>query len=243
MKHIVKKTSAKFESDPERPLRIGLMVPVNNTTMEPELLAWLPPGSTCIRIGIPRAKGMLTPADLPGYLEQATRLARELPREQIDLVVYGCTAAGFIAGPRRDAEVAAELAAITSRPVVTTASSMNAVLGQLGAKRIALVTPYLDAVNERLKSFIEDAGMRVEALSSFHASTVDELAAITPAQIAQRARETARSGIDAMFIACSQLPTRAIVPELERELGIPVWSSIRATAREATRALETALPR
>mgnify|MGYP006190617943 CR=1 FL=1 len=31
----------------------------------------------------------------------------------------------------------------------------------------------------------------------------------------------------------------AILADLERELGIPVWSSIRATARQATLAAET----
>jgi len=35
-------------------MHTGLLVPINNTTMEPELLAWLPEGSTCRRLGIPR---------------------------------------------------------------------------------------------------------------------------------------------------------------------------------------------
>src|SRR5688572_4349099 len=187
----------------ERPLSVGLMVPINNTTMQPELLAWLPEGSSCRRIGIPRGKAMLTPATLPEYLGQATALAKELANEDIDLVVYGCTAAGFMAGPARDAEVAAELAAITAKRVVTTASSMSAVLDDIGARNIALITPYLDDVNDRLQSFLEPSGIRVEVLSSFRAPTVDALAAITSAQIAARAREVMKPGIDAMFIACS----------------------------------------
>ncbi len=219
-------------------LSIGLMVPANNTTMEHELLAWLPEGSSCRRIGIPRGKGMLTPETLPEYLAQATVLARALADDEIDLVVYGCTAAGFMAGPGRDAQVAVDLAAITGKRVVTTASSMGAVLQDIGARKIALITPYQDAVNERLKTFLEPAGIVVETLSTFSAETVDELAAITPEQIAQRARDVMSPGIDAMFIACSQLPTRAIIPDLERELGIPVWSSIRATAWQATRTAE-----
>jgi maleate cis-trans isomerase len=222
----------------DKPLVAGLMVPINNTTMEPELLAWLPAGSTCKTLRIPRPKGMLTPADLPAYLGQAIELARTYAADPVDIVVYGCTAAGFMAGPQRDAEVAAELARVSGKPVVTTASAMTAVLERIGAKRIALITPYLEPVNERLRAFIEEGGMRVAVLSSFHAQTVDELAAITSAQIVARAREVMRPGIDAVFIACSQLPTRAIVLDLERELGIPVWSSIRASAWEAQRALE-----
>ena len=220
------------------PLDVGLMVPINNTTMEPELLAWLPEGSSCRTIRIPRGQGMLTPASLPAYLAQAVKLAEALDDERIDLVVYGCTAAGFMGGPARDAEVAAELAAVTGKDVVTTASAMGAVLESLHARTIALITPYADPVNETLKTFLPS--FQIEVLSTFRAQTVVELAAITSEQIAQRAREIMRPGVDAMFIACSQLPTLAIIPELERELGIPVWSSIRATAWQALRAAEKA---
>jgi maleate cis-trans isomerase len=217
----------------DRSLAVGLMVPANNTTMEHELLAWLPEGSSCARLGIPRGKAMLTPETLPEYLDRAIRLAREFRDDEIDLVVYGCTAAGFMGGPARDAEVAGRLGDVTRKRVITTASSMSAVLQDIGAKRIALVTPYLDPVNAQLKNFLDPAGIAIEVLSSFRAATVDELAAITGEQIAARARETMKPGVDAMFIACSQLPTRAIIPGLERELGIPVWSSIRATAWQA----------
>ena len=36
-------------------LKVGLMVPMNNTTMERELLAWLPAESTCATLRIPLA--------------------------------------------------------------------------------------------------------------------------------------------------------------------------------------------
>ncbi|MGQ0752546.1 MAG: hypothetical protein ACT4PS_18615 [Betaproteobacteria bacterium] len=141
----------------DRPQRIGLMVPMNNTTLEPELKAWLPTGSICVTQRIPRGKGTLTPDDLPQYVAQAMTLAERYASDDIDLVVYGCTAAGFMMGPVRDAGIAA------------------------------------------------------------------------------LARATMPESCDAMFIACSQLPTREILVGLERDFGRPVWSSIRATAWQATR--------
>jgi maleate cis-trans isomerase len=165
-------------------------------------------------------------------------LAKDLADDDLDVIVYGCTAAGFLAGPDRDAAVAAKIGSITRKRVVTTAGAMNAALGQLGARRIALVTPYLDVVNERLKAFLAEAGVQVDVLSSFRAQTVDELGAIRSEQIRERAREAMRPGVDAVFIACSQLPTYAILAELETELGVPVWSSIRATAWQAMRTAE-----
>jgi len=218
-------------------LNVGLMVPINNTTMEVELPAWLPAGSGCRTLRIPRGKGLLTPEDLPAYLAQAIRLSETLRAGDVDIVAYGCTAAGFMSGPARDAEVAGEIAAVTGKPVVTTAGAMTAVLAHIGARRIALVTPYTDLVNERLQGFLRSSGIAVERFASFRAQTVDELAAITPNEIVALARKTMSPACEALFIACSQLPTRDILGGLEREFGRPVWSSIRATAWQA---LETA---
>ncbi len=217
-------------------LKLGLMVPANNTTMEPELLDWLP-DAQCRTLHIPRGKGLLGPAEIPAYVARALELARDYERQQTDIIAYGCTAAGFIGGPERDAEIQAALTQITGRPVVTTASAMIAVLRHIGAKRIAVVTPYLDLVNERLRAYLQQSGIAVTQLASFKAETTDELAAITPAQIVALARETMTPDADALFIACSQLPTKAIMAGLECEFGKPVWSSIKATAWHAERVL------
>lgn len=217
-------------------VKLGLMVPANNTTMEPELLDWLP-GSQCRTLRIPRGKGLLGPAEIPAYVEQALELARDYDPAQTDIVAYGCTAAGFIGGPARDAEIQTRLAEITGKPVVTTASAMIEALRHIGARRIVVVTPYLDLVNERLRAYLAQSGIMVLQLASFKAETTDELAAITPEQISVLARETMLPEADALFIACSQLPTRDIMPRLEREFGKPVWSSIKATAWHAERVL------
>ncbi len=71
-------------------VKLGLMVPANNTTMEPELLDWLP-GSQCRTLRIPRGKGLLGPAEIPAYVAQALELARDYDPAQTDIVAYGCT--------------------------------------------------------------------------------------------------------------------------------------------------------
>lgn len=212
-------------------LRVGLMVPANNTTMAAELSDWLG-GAGCHTLKIPRGKGLLGPAEIPAYVDQALALAQQYDPATTDVVAYGCTAAGFIGGPAMDAKIQTALNAITGRPVVTTANAMVDVLRKIGAQRIAVVTPYLDAVNERLTAYLQQSGIAVAVLNSFKAATTDELAAITADQVAQLARETMQPDCDALFIACSQLPTKEIVAPLERELGKPVWSSIRATAAQ-----------
>ena len=196
-------------------LKVGLMVPVNNTTMERELLAWLPENSTCITLRIPRGKELLTSATMSAYRAQALSLASQFSDGNIDVLAYGCTAAGFISGPAGDAELAADLAAVTGTPVVTTARSMVLALQESRAKDIALVTPYLDSVNAQLTAFLADGGIAVRRLNSFRAASVEELGRIGPVAVAKLARETMAADCDALFIACSQLPTFEILPDLQ----------------------------
>jgi len=218
-------------------IKIGLMVPINNTTMEREMLAWLPAGSTCTTLRIPRGKGLLTAETLPAYRAQALSLAAQFRDQEIDVVAYGCTAAGFISGPAADASLGVDLAEVTAKPVVTTARAMVIALQEAQAQNIALITPYLDNVNDRLKSFLADGGIRVRRFNSFYAANVDELGRIQSDAVARLARTTMDEQCDALFIACAQLPTFDILEDLQREFGRPVLSSIRATVQQVRRAL------
>ena len=210
-------------------MKIGLMVPMNNTTMERELSAWVGNGTTCQTLRIPRGAGLLTPETVPAYLSSALQLAERF--EDVDTVVYGCTAAGFMMGPEADRKLAAQLGDITGRRVVTTARAMVETLRDEKVKRVAVATPYLEAVNRQLERFLVDSGFEVPTLKTLGARNTEELGRINAAQVAGLARETMRPDCDALFIACTQLPTYEILPQLEQELGRPVWSAIQVCAR------------
>ncbi|WP_426958473.1 maleate cis-trans isomerase family protein [Muricoccus radiodurans] len=218
-----------------KPLKVGLMVPANNTTMEGELLAWLPAGSTCRTIKIPRGAGMLTRETMPAYRDNALRLAEGFREDGLDVLAYGCTAAGFISGPQGDAELSAALSGMLGVPVVTTARGMVRALQSDGAREIAVVTPYLDPVNRQLEDFLADGGIRVRRLDSFRAPDTDTLGRITADQVRELALKTMGRDCDALFIGCSQLPTHAILDGLAAHFGKPAWSSIKATAWDAQR--------
>jgi maleate cis-trans isomerase len=211
-------------------LRLGLMVPANNTTMEAELLAWLPAGSTILQRRIPRGKGLLTRETLPAYRDSALKLAEDFTREPLDAVAYGCTAAGFISGPAGDASLRKDLERVSAKPVVTTANAMIEALASDQVRRVALVSPYLDAVNDQLKAYLAASSITVARFASFNAPDTDALGRISAEQVAELSRRTMHEDCDALFIACSQLPTHSIVDALRLEFQRPVWSSIRATA-------------
>jgi maleate cis-trans isomerase len=140
-------------------------------------------------------------------------------------------------GPEGDAQFAEELAGVTAKTVVTTARSMVQALEESGAKEIAVVTPYREDVNRQLTAFLADCGIGVRRLNTLGAANTEELGRIQAPAVAKLARQTMGSDCDALFIACSQLPTHEILAGLRDEYRRPVWSSIYATAWQAKRAL------
>lgn len=224
-------------ASPTTALHIGLMVPINNTTMEGELTAWLPPGTQCKTLRIPRGKGLLTADSIPAYKAQALELAKQFRNEGIDILAYGCTAASFIAGPAAEPLLTQDLMDASGAPVVTTARAMVQALQDANAQDIAVVTPYQDAVNAQIKLFLTDGGIRVRAFDSLYAKDVDALGRINADEVAAIARSTMNDDCDAMFIACSQLPTYAILDGLRADFRRPVLSSIQSTAWQLRRTL------
>ena len=217
-----------------------LVVPANNTTMEPEMNALCPTLAPFAVARVPRPARTLTLADLPAYRAATLQAIEPFLERRPELVVYGCTAAGFLAGPDGNADVVAALAARSAAPVVSTASAMVDVLGHAGVTEVAVVTPYLAAVNDGLRAYLASAGITVTALESFFCATTEALGRITPAEVHAKALVTVTATARALFIACSQLPTLQVVPDLRRRLPIPVWSSIAATAWAAGRIVSMA---
>jgi maleate cis-trans isomerase len=221
------------------PIRAGLMVPANNTTMERELLGWLPAGSICQTLRIPRGKGLLTSETVPAYLAASLDLAETFARD-LDIIVYGCTAASFIAGLEADRAMAQRLAELRGVPVVTATGSMLAELDEAGARSVGLVTPYADAVNAALRQVLRSRNIGVVQVERLPAPDVEALGRLTAEDAAGAARRLAGAPIDAAFIACSQLPTAAILAEVGAALRVPVLSSIQASAAQAMKRMAAA---
>ncbi len=213
-----------------RPARIGIIVPANNTTMEPEIAQLAPFPVTLTVARVVRGPGLLTRADMPAYKANARTTAKALLEVRPDAVFYGCTAAGFLGGPALDTAFTTELAALFGVPVLSTARAMVRILEWEGAKTVDVISPYSAEVNDALVAFMADAGIAVSRVASLSAADVNALGRLTAEDVYAVASRRPTAGAQAVFIACSQLPTAGILARLRKELGIPVWSSISATA-------------
>jgi maleate cis-trans isomerase len=215
--------------------RAVVAVPANNTTMERELNA------LCSQIGpfdVARVTlpGHLNLETLPEYEKNTLDSVAPFLTDHTEMVVHGCTAAGFLAGPAGTQRIMEALRKQSGAIVVSTASGMVDVLRHEGVRETAVVTPYLKPVNDGLRAYLDTAGISVEVLDSMECQTVEELGQVTEDQVYDHAVDTVTPKSRSLFIACSQLPTLGILDALRERLGIPVWSSISATAWAASRA-------
>ena len=221
----------------DRNVRVILVVPANNTTMEREIAAYCPEITELRVARIPRPPRPLTPADLPEYRKSTLATVAPLVRDGAELVLYGCTSAGFLAGPKGDTEAVRALSDLVGAPVVSTAVAMGAALDHSGLRRVDLVSPYLDWKNEILISFFTATGVTIAGRGSFAAKNPTELGTISADQVLAKALEVAREDSQGLFIACVQLPTIDVIPALMTRLNRPVWSAVRAAAWAGMKAL------
>lgn len=224
----------------DKKIRVLLVVPANNTTMEREIPAYCPTITDLAVARVPRPPRPLEIADLPEYRESTLGAVRPLMGEGSDLVIYGCTSAGFLAGAAGDTDFVKMLSDTVGAPVVSTSTAILAALTDVGIDSVDLVSPYADWKNEILKNFLAGAGIRVDRLSAFRVNNPTELGQITPEQVRKKCLEIASPEGRALFISCAQLPTREIIPELAQALQRPVWSSVMAAGWQANQWLKFA---
>ena len=221
----------------QRAIKALIVVPENNTTMQPEISTLCPTLAPLPVARVKRPPRTLLPEDLLAYVDATLDAIAPFSAEQFDLVIYGCTAAGFLGGPAGNASMVDKLRTRTHASVVSTAGAMVDVLRDAGISNTAVVTPYLKPVNDGLRAYLESSGITVEILNSFFCKTIAELGQITEEQVLGLALRTVTPQSQCLFIACSQLPTLNAVAKLRAQLDIPVWSSIQATAWAAARSL------
>src|SRR4051794_21065679 len=86
-----------------------LVIPANNTAMQRELAAFCPQLDPMAIARVKRPPRTLLLEDLPAYRQSTLDSLTPFVGQTFELVIYGCTAAGFLAGPRGNEDMVATL--------------------------------------------------------------------------------------------------------------------------------------
>lgn len=213
--------------------RIGVVVLASDYTLEHEFrrvfAAGFGPGVDYYEARI-RNSPQITPETLAAMgplLSDTVDLI--LPGAELDVVAFGCTSASMVLGEEAVARAihAARPKAKATNPITAAFAAFDA----LGARRIAVLTPYRRDVNEIVRSYITGKGYEVPVFGSFNEQDDGVVARIDGESLRNAVRTITKGReVDAVFVSCTSVRLLDAVAAIEAETGLPVTSSNHAMA-------------
>jgi maleate isomerase len=186
----------------------------------------------------------VTKDELAAMDAQSDRCAMELSDARVDVLGYACLVAIMSMGHGYHRESQARLQKVTAEngapaPVVTSAGALVEALEVIGAKRIAVVAPYMKPLTKMVIDYIEAEGITVVTHRALEISDNLKVAAHDPAKLPGIVAELDTSNVDAIVLsACVQMPSLASVAKVEAMTGKPTLTAAVATTYQMLKALD-----
>ena len=215
--------------------KIGLIVPANNSVIEPELWSVLPPGVAAYATRI-LARGNLTPDAVRQMETQVDRAVDELAATGVDVIAYADMVTTFIMEKGWNEEKVAQIARRTGVACVSAWTSLRDALKALGVRRFALGTPYPAAIHAMTRPFFEAQGYGVLGDATLDILAMRDVPKVDGATLDRFVASLPKSGAEAVVLLATDLPTFCSIGRLEKACALPVltsnqtilWASLRA---------------
>ena len=222
-------------------LKIGIVIPSTNTTVQAETDAMRPPGVTnhIARIHIPDMPltndtefeamvGAIGP-DLYGAID---RVMTCKPQH----VLFAMSIPTFWGGKAGGDALSARLEARAGVPVtIGSAACVDGLRRFPNVRRIGILTPYQPVGDEHVSRYFADHGYEVATVHSLKRPSEVQIAHASEVDIIAGLKQLAEADVDAIVQAGTDLAVTDLADEAERWLGIPViainaasyWSALR----------------
>lgn len=222
--------------------KLAVLVPSTNTVVQPELDGMRPPGVTnhISRIRIPNMP-LASDADFRLLVERIAAAQLEAVDSAMscepDHVVLGISVETFWGGREASLRLKRELEAHTGLEVTMGAEACDAAFARLGAKRIAVLTPYFPVGDENVRRFFEESGYTVRRVKGLKCASPVQIAHVPPETLRAAADSLDGDDVDAVIQVGTNLAMAKLAAQMEAERAKPVlainaciyWRALRAS--------------
>ncbi|PZQ83102.1 MAG: Asp/Glu racemase [Ancylobacter novellus] len=192
----------------------------------------------------------VTKEELAKMDADSDRCALELSDARVDVMGYACLVAIMSMGHGYHCVSGARLKKLTEdngapAPVVTSAGALIDGLRAMGARKVAVVAPYMKPLTAMVVDYIRNEGIEVSDVRALEIQNNLAVAAHDPMNLPGIVAGMKTDDVDAIVLsACVQMPSLAAVPLVEAQTGKPVVTAAIATTWQMLRALgiETRVP-
>lgn len=205
---------------------IGIGTPQANPTVEAEMRILFPPHvllqtvrhTSTAQLPLDRLREYLW--GLPGALACYDTL-RPLA------FGFGCTGSSYLISPESHSALIGSVQERFGYPVVTATDAIRWQLTELGARRIALASPYPAALSDAALAFWQAAGFEVTEIRKIVAGMTDtrDIYTLGSRDARVAVNELRHTPVDAVLLSGTGMPSLQLIADAAHSTGPPVLSS------------------
>jgi maleate isomerase len=215
---------------------IGVVAPFD-FALDRELWRWAPDDVSLYMTRLPFVPVPVTVEMASALSDHATvrRATRDVLAPEPLVVAFACASGSFVHGADGERQLSQSILDAGAPAATTTSGGLVEALGLLDTRRIAVVTPYIDSVTERLLGFLGEHG--IEVVSSIGLGLLNHIWKVGYSEVIAAVNAVDHPDAEAVFISCTNVPTYDIIAPLERMLGKPVLTANQVTICSALRTM------
>jgi len=176
-----------------------------------------------------------TVQEVAGSESEFVRTARDLATVRPHVIAWMCTSGSFSRGAEWDKKLIRILEEASGTRAVTTSCSIVAAMEALGARRIAVGTPYEDRINVKLREYLEAQGLEVVNIKGLSCADDWEIGSYPPDVAYNLAKDVDRPEAEAVFISDTGFRMIEVAEIAELDLGKPAVNANMVTMWNALR--------
>lgn len=214
-----------------RSIRLGVLTPSSNTSLEPltSALAAAVPGCSAHFSRFKVTEISLTEQALGQFDDSKILAAAELLADaKVDVIAWSGTSSGWL-GFDADQRLVERIRERTGVAATTAVLALNELLALRGIKRLALVTPYTEDVQQRIVDNYKRLGIDVVAERHLGICVNHDFALVEPERLRTLMREVALARPEAITTFCTNLRAAQMAADVEAELDIPLLDTVSTT--------------
>jgi maleate isomerase len=206
--------------------RIGIGTPQANPTVETEFSILVPPAASLTTVRL--TSRAAAPVDrLRDYLLRLPEHLESFDSFRPDLFGFACTASSYLVDPAEELTVLGYCEARFGFPIITAADAIAWTLNRIGARRIALVSPYPAALADAAQAYWTGRGfVLVETGQAGQLAPDADTRGIYDLGSADAAAALGRidlSAIDAILLSGTGMPSLPLIAAAP--IDLPILSS------------------
>lgn len=212
-------------------IRLGVLTPSSNTALEPltSAIAAALPGVSVHYARFKVTEIALDAQALGQFNDENILAAADLLADaHVDVIGWSGTAAGWM-GFEKDELLVQRIQARTGIPATTAILALNELLLIKRVRRLGLVSPYTEDVQQRIIDNYQGMGIDVVAQTHESIRVNYDFAGVDPETLLSRMSGMVQASPEAFVTYCTNLRAAQLAQRVEKEWGIPLLDTVSTT--------------